>query len=255
MHFKGDVDFSRKHVVLPGAWAPFPPLVAKAGAVADGEWSSLVVLPDGLVLNAQMVANTTGYHDRVRRIDAAGRTVDMTMLDGYQGGRRFFYHLVTDASAPLPAALENGVYAPRLASIPQFGQSRREDPSALLGFSPVLNGPTTLGSEQGFEASIANKGIDPINVFPFGPDNENVSDANNYSPMWDAHVSQWTDEAVSRGQVRRITGFDDLKELVAEGLVTSASINPPGPGNPWLFGLRPTQAVINCPVIAHPTLP
>ena len=38
-------------------------------------------------------------------------------------------------------------------------------------------------------------------------------------------------------------------------LVTSASINPPGPGNSYVGGLRPTRAIINCPVIAHPDLP
>jgi hypothetical protein len=31
-------------------------------------------------------------------------------------------------------------------------------------------------------------------------------------------------------------------------------INPAGPGNQFVFGLRPTRAIINCPVIAHPVL-
>ena len=38
-------------------------------------------------------------------------------------------------------------------------------------------------------------------------------------------------------------------------LLTSAEINPPGPGNPYVGGLRPTKAIINCPVIAQPDLP
>ena len=38
-------------------------------------------------------------------------------------GHQYFYHLVTDASAQVPAVLEKGVYAPRLAKIPAFGKS------------------------------------------------------------------------------------------------------------------------------------
>jgi hypothetical protein len=49
--------------------------------------------------------------------------------------------------------------------------------------------------------------------------------------------------------------MDEQKSLIREGLLTSASINPPGPGNPYVSGLRPTRALINCPVIAHPDLP
>jgi len=109
--------------------------------------------------------------------------------------------------------------------------------------------------DQGFAASIANGGIDPINVFPIDPDNSNRSQSNNYSPLWDAHVNMWTPAAISSGRARRITSFADLEGLVKAGLVTSASINPPGPGNSFVAGLRPTKAIINCPVIAQPNLP
>ena len=57
------------------------------------------------------------------------------------------------------------------------------------------------------------------------------------------------------GRVRRITSFDDLQKLVKQGYVTSAGSNPPGPGNPYVAGLRPSKAIINCPIIAHPNLP
>jgi hypothetical protein len=106
--------------------------------------------------------------------------------------------------------------------------------------------------EQGFASSIANNGIDPVNVFPVDPDNDNRSLNNNYSPMWDAHVNQWTAAAVRANKVRRITSFADLARLVKAGDVENASINPPGPGNPFVAGLRPTRAIVNCPVIAQP---
>ncbi|QXQ06210.1 hypothetical protein KX816_18860 [Sphingosinicellaceae bacterium] len=258
MQFKGTVDFSPNYEVTPGA-APtfFPPKSFRPGAVGDSEWSSMAVLPNGIVLNVQIVQNASGAHDRLKSIDLEKRTVTMSLLDGFQAGKQYYYHLVTDVSADLPAVLEKGVFTPRLAAVPGFGKSMPGDDSALLGFSPVLNGRTDEGSgeDQGFSTSLANKGIDPINVFPVPPRNEERSPSNNYSPLWDAHVSMWTPAAIAAGKVRRIRSLDELKALIKEGLVTSASINPAGPGNAFLGGLRPTHAIINCPVIAQPDLP
>jgi hypothetical protein len=258
MKFAGDVDFSPEYKVVPGdPPGYFPPKVANPGAVAGDQWSSIVVLPSGLVLNAQIVQNASGHHLRVKAIDTDALTVTLSILDGVQGGNQYFYHLVTDASVPIAAVLEKGVFAPRLAKIPEVGKSLPGEKSALLGFSPVLNGRTDKGSgeDQGFSTALGNGGIDPINVFPIGPDNDNPSRENNYSPLWDAHVSMWTEAAIDKGKVHRIHSIDEQKSLIREGLLTSASINPPGPGNPYVGGLRPTQAIINCPVIAQPDLP
>jgi hypothetical protein len=255
--FKGDVDFAPKHTVVAGSPMPFPPKVAKPGAMADLEWSSAVEMPSGVVFNIQMVHNATGNHDRVKDIDLKKQTVTLSLLDGFQGGKQYYYHLVTDVSADLPAVLEKGVYAPKLALLPELGKSKPSDKSALLGFSPVLNGMTDMESkqDQGFTTTLANGGIDPINIFPIDPDNDNASETNNYSPMWDAHVNMWTEAAIKDKKVRRITSFEDLKSLIEAGLVTSAMISPAGPGNEFMFGLRPTNAVVNCPVIAQPDLP
>ena len=132
--FKGNVDFSPVYKVVPGSPDPFPPAVADPGAVADAQWSSIVVLPSGIVINAQVVHNKTGSHDRLKDIDLKHRTVTLSVLDGAQGGKQYFYHLVTDVSASLPAVLEKGVFAPRLAMLPTFGKSEPTDDSALLGF-------------------------------------------------------------------------------------------------------------------------
>jgi len=198
MKFAGNVDFSSKYQLVAGdPPGYFPPKVANPGGVADDQWSSIVVLPSGLVLNAQIVQSDSGTHDRVKAIDTEARTVTLSILDGVQGGKQYFYHLVTDASATVPAVLEKGVFAPKLAKIPQFGESLPAEESALLGFSPVLNGRTDKGSgeDQGLSTALAN-GVDPINVFPIGPDNDKGSRENNYSPLWDAHVSMcagfWT---------------------------------------------------------------
>ena len=120
----------------------------------------------------------------------------------------------------------------------------------------MLNARTDKGSgeDQSFSTALAS-GIDPIIVFPVGPENDNASRDNNYSPLWHAHVSMWTPEAVKERKVHRIHSMTEQKSLIREGLLTSADINPPGPGNPYVGGLRPTKAIINCPVIAQPDLP
>jgi len=260
LHFRGAVDFGPELSVTPAAeetivpgTSVFPPAAVQPGAIADGEWSSAVVLPSGLVLNAQIVANDTGHHDRLVDIDVEEREVTLELLDGFQGGDQLYYHFVTDASDPVAAALEKGVYAPRLAELPTFGQSTLEDRSALLGFSPNINGLEGRDDpeRQGLNYTVASGGQDPINVFPIDPDNRRRR-GNNYSPMWDAHVNQWTQAAVDAGQRRRITGFADLRDLVDQGLVESGAISPEGPGNEFVAGLRPSNIIINCPVIAQP---
>lgn len=251
MHFPGNVDFGLVYKVVAGPPPGyFPAKVANPGAIGDANWSPVVVLPSGLVLNAQQVHNPTGSHTRVKAIDLVKRMVTLSILDGVQGGRQYYYHLVTDASAKVPAVLEKGVYSPRLGKIPAFGKSLPSDDSALLAFSPVLNGNTVEGSgnDQGFSTALRN-GIDPINVFPIPPDNSSL--ANNYSPLWDAHVSEWTPAAIKAGKVHRIHSLAEQKQLIAEGYLTSAYINPPGPRNAYVGGLRPTQAIIDCPVIAQ----
>jgi hypothetical protein len=146
--------------------------------------------------------------------------------------------------------LEKGVFAPRLAMLPTFGKSEPTDDSALLAFSPNANGITTLnsGQEQGFAASLANGGIDPINVFPLGPNNADSSESNNYSPLWDAHVSAWTPKAIKEGKVHRILSMDEQKQLIADGYLTSATGDDSSPKNAFVGGRqRPRVRVPSSP--------
>jgi len=253
MKFKGNVDFSPNLSIVAGN-APdyFPPQSFSPGAVADAEWSSIVVLPSRQVLNAQIVSNESGNHDRLVSIDKSKMSVTLSILDGFRGGKQYFFHLVTDATDNLPATLEKGVSAPRLAKIPAFGKSLPTDKSAFLGFSPNANGITDIstGQGQGFAYSIRNGGVDPINVFPLAPKNDDSSSSNNYSPLWDAHVSKWTSKAFNENKVRRITSIEDQKSLIAQGYLTSLA--DAGEVNSFT-GLRPVNLMINCPVIAHPS--
>ncbi len=251
--FRGAVDFAPERFVSPGTGpSAFPPAEARPGAIADDEWSSLVVTPTGSVLNVAVVANRTGEHDRLLSIDRRRGAARLQLLDGWQGGDRFYYHFVTDSSDPTAAAIEAGVYAPRLGNLPSYGESNVFDRSALLGFSPNANGETGLDNpeRQGLNSTIVDGGADPVNVFPLDPDNDRRY-FNNYSPMWDAHVNVWTDAAIAAGERRAIRGFGDLRDLVERGLVTSFA-GSPGPANGFVAGLNATGLIINCPVIAQP---
>jgi hypothetical protein len=254
MRFPGAVDFSPERFLHPGGEGSmaFPPGAALPGAVGDAEWSSLVVLPSGSVVNVAAVSNPTGNHDRLVRLDRSGGEATIELLDGWQGGDRRYYHFVTDSSDAGAATIEQGVYTPRLAKLPRFGASRPSDRSALLGFSPNANGEVGANNpeRQGLSSTIVDGDRDPVNVFPLDPDNDKRI-ANNYSPMWDAHISQWTQTAIDTGQRRAIRSFEDLEGLVDRGLVMSAE-GSDGRPNPFVAGLRATNLIINCPVIAQP---
>jgi len=264
MVFRGSVDFSPTRSVTAGdpnavdgpnaiTRSEFPPSAVQPGAVADDEWSSLVVLPSGLVLNAQLVANSTGIHDRIPdsgqddqnnpNLDRENRFVVMQLLDGWQDDERYYYHLVTDASVPDAASIELGVFAPRVGLIPTAGVFPE---GARLGFSPNVNGVFSgPNGSQGLNVSSTDQTIDPVNVFPIDPTDPT------FSPMWDVHLNMWTSAAIDADQRRVITSTQDLQNLIDEGLVTNFFGNQ-GPSNPLIAGLMPTGAIINCPVILQP---
>ncbi len=72
--------------------------------------------------------------------------------------------------------------------------------------------------------------------------------------MWDAHIYIWTDAAIQAGKRRQVKSIEDLRGLFTEGSVTNLPVNT-GTPNPLIAGLKPTGAIINCPVIAQPKNP
>ena len=269
--FEGSVDFSPTRSLTSGATSAdgrllgFPPAQVTPGAIADENWSSYVVLPDtNIVINAQLVANSTGIHDRIPNpngnsqddeddfnnpnlaIDQA--SVVMQLLDGWHDNRPYYFHLVTDTSDPGPATIELGVYAPRLNRIPAFGVFPG---GAMLPFSPTANG-RTFDNGDGFgvqglnSASLSDRQVqDPTNTFPIDP-----SDTR-YSPMWDAHITEFTVPEEDRPILR---SFDQINQLLEEGILVPfrGNANPAPLSNSLSDLLTGTGAIINCPVITQP---
>jgi len=254
LRFAGDVDFKPERAVKPGPLPnTFPPAMAQPGSLADDKYSPLVVLPSGSVVNASIVANGTGQHDHAVSIDYAKGTVVFELLDGFQRGEQYYYHIVTESSDMGAATIERGTFTPRLGKLPAFGKDELSDKSALLGFAPLANGATGANNpeRQGLNSTILDgPTFAPINVFPIDPDNAK-REGNNYSPMWDAHIYAWTPQAIEAGKRRRVKSLEQLTQLVKDGSVMNVPANM-GEPNAYIAGLKPTHAIINCSVMAQP---
>ncbi|WP_282080985.1 hypothetical protein [Aquimarina algiphila] len=267
--FEGSVDFSPKRSLTAGGTSAdgllfgFPPAEVNPGAIADGAWSSYVVLPSGVVINAQLVANSTGIHDRIPHPDGNGpaqeddlnnpnlaidqASVVMQLLDGWHNGSPYYFHIVTDTSDPGPATIELGVFAPRLANLPTFGLFPG---GSMLPFSPTANGRTTdtdgFGVQGLNSASLSDRQVqDPTNTFPIDPSDER------YAPMWDAHITEFTVPESERPILR---SFDQINQLLADGTLIPfrGNANPSPLANSLSDLLTATGAIINCPVITQP---
>jgi len=250
--FKGTVDFSPVRVLIQGSPKAFPPTTFIPGAVGDADYSPLIVMPNKVVYNAPQLVNKSGVQDRVISIDYDAMTIKILISDGYYDGKAKFYHLVTDASDPLPAAIENAIYAPRLKFLPQFGKNTLADKSVNRGFALVANGETGIDNpgRQGLASTIIDGGLEPINVFQQDPQNDN-KETNNYSAMWDAHVLVWTDEAIAAGKRKPIKTLKQIEELLADGSIIK---DPTAMGiiNPTIAGLKNNMLIINCAVVSQP---
>ena len=267
--FDGSVDFSGTRDLTAGGadgqLFGFPPASVTPGATADDNWSSYVVLPGtDVVINAQLVANETGIHDRIPHpdgnsqaqeddqnnpnLDRSQASVVMQLLDGWQDGRSYYFHIVTDTSDPGPATIELGVYAPRLNNLPTFGLFPG---GSMLPFSPTANGRTSdngdgLGVQGLNSASLSERQVqDPTNTFPIDPRNPN------YAPMWDAHITEFTVDEADRPI---LTSFDQVNDLLADGTLIPfrGNANSSPLANSLSDLLTATGAIINCPVVAQP---
>jgi hypothetical protein len=236
------VDFTPSRVVVPGPTG-FPPAQTAPGAEAEPGYSSLLELPDGTVINAPQVANSTGRADKVVSI-SHGRVV-YRETDGFYEHKPVHY-VSFEASIPLTAAIENATDVPALNAAPFDTDSAADDGGApSTGPQPareeigiVTNGQ--LGKDnpqrQGLSSALLD-GLDPLNILGEVPENDPTSE---YSPLWDANLAQWTPAAVAAGQVKRVTDFDDLRALADQGLITAPD------------GSKFTRSgfLINCPAIA-----
>jgi hypothetical protein len=228
---QGTVDFSPNRVVIPGSTG-FPPAQLEAGAVGEANYSPLVKLANGTVLNASHIGNATGLNDKVISIDYANRKVTLKEAEGYYEGKEVYY-VSLDASAPDAAALEAVTYAPNLNAAPRPGSNTRS--SARSGLALFINGQTGVNNpeRQGLTSALLGEG-DPLNVLQTFPRDQD------YSPLWDVHPTVWTNRAVGAGNNTLQIDFDDVQHLAVGGMVTGPGGASWGPGN----------FIVNCPAVS-----
>ena len=226
--FPATVDFSPTHVITPGVGG-FPPAAAAPGAVGNPGYTPLIQLPDGAVLNAPQIANSTGQADKALVIDQTRGTVRYLLTDGFARGNRVVY-VSTEASDPGAAAIEDVTYAPTLNAAP-FADGDGTN-SARAGLAAITNGQTGQANpqRQGLNSALLGDG-DPLNVLAWLPQQ------GRYSPLWDVHLTQW-----APGQTpTRLTRFADVQDRASAGAVTAF------PSGPW----GASGFVVNCPIIAQ----
>ncbi|MBA3912429.1 MAG: hypothetical protein H0X25_00890 [Acidobacteriales bacterium] len=226
VEFKGMIDFKPARIYVPGPMG-FPPMGAAPGAMGDMMYTPLVkVAGTEAVYNAPMVASGDGPFDvkqhtntgdRVLKIDAAKKTVDLLFIRAFSNGKDILY-LNFEASDPGDAVIERSAFVPGLGLLPFAGAS--DDPkgtrNAIFTFANGQLGPTsppaqglahvaidgklskeaTLDNEDVIEALV--QGGDSHNVLDFFPTLKDPNLARLYSPIWDLHVGVWSPGTVEK---------------------------------------------------------
>ena len=230
----GTVDFAPEHSVTPGD-ADYSPIVVVENA--GGQAYNAPIVSFGTTaeqLNAfcEGGADHALTHDKVTAICPEEGTVTIALTAGFSFSRPVLY-LSTEASDPLPAALEGATYAPGLADIPVGADDSLF--SAVERIFVAVNGPTGKDNpqRQGLTSALAGEG-GPLNTLGGIP-----TVATDYSPLWDLNPYVWTDEAIEKGYRSRLSEEFDILGKVERG---------------WLTGLGGEAFgsigfVVNCPIV------
>src|SRR6266849_232128 len=238
----GVVDFSPNRAVAPGSEdRPFPPSVAQPGSIGDADYSPLVNV-DGIIYDAPVVAaavddglinfpngnpNYALVHDQVVAIDPVNRTVTLSLINGFSFGKPVLY-ISTEASDPTVAAVEGNTFAPRLRGL-EVGIDDI-DRSAVERIFIAVNGPSEGGcnnpQRQGLFAALRD-GHRPNNTFGGIP-----TTARDYSPVWDANLYEWTEDAIDKGYRGLLTEEFRILKLARDGYITGPNGAPFGSAGP-----------------------
>jgi hypothetical protein len=250
--FPGTVHFGLGRSLTPGCTptcatnplAAFPPSAFHWPAEGDAQYSPLIQLPDGTVLNAPQVANPSGQADKVLALDPAHGTVRYKETEG-RYDNRVVHYVSFDASNPLAAALEDVTYAPNLGAAPGPDCSvLSTTPCAREGLIAFTNGQVGAANpqRQGVSSAILD-GQSPLNILQEIPEGQADPGFPAYSPLWDIHLATWTPAAVAAGQNSRQADFGTARNLATAG-------GPVGTFPDLAQPLKAAGFVVNCPAVS-----
>jgi hypothetical protein len=238
----GVVDFSPNRVVVAGPEErAFPPARAQPGSVGDADYSPLVRV-DGIVYDAPVVAAAVDdadinfpngnpdyklVHDQVIAIDPANRTVTLALINGFSFGKPVLY-ISTESSDPTVSAIEGNTFAPRMrrleVGIDDIARSAVE--RIFIATNGASKGGCANPQRQGLSAALLD-GHRPNNTFGGIP-----TIASDYSPVWDANLYEWTDEAIDKGYRGLLTEEFRILKLARDGYITGPNGAPFGSAGP-----------------------
>jgi hypothetical protein len=238
----GLVDFHPNREVVAGSQEkPFPPSVAQPGSVGDADYSPLVLV-DGIIYDAPVVAaavedgfinfpngnpNYALVHDQVIAIDPAKRTVTLSLINGYSFGKPVFY-ISTESSDPTVSAIEGNTFAPRLrrleVGVDDIARSAVE--RIFIATNGASKGGCNNPQRQGLSAALLD-GHRPNNTFGGIP-----TTATDYSPVWDANLYEWTEDAIEKGYRGLLTEEFRILKLARDGYITGPNGAPFGSAGP-----------------------
>ena len=238
----GVVDFSPNRDLIAGSREkPFPPSVAQPGSVGDADYSPLVNV-EGIIYDAPVVAaaledagisfpngnpDYSLVHDQVVAIDPAHRTVTLSLINGYSFGKPVFY-ISTESSDPTVSAIEGNTFAPRLRKIETGVDdiSRSAVERIFIATNGASEGGCQNPQRQGVGAALLD-GHRPNNTFGGIP-----TTATDYSPVWDANVYEWTEEAIEKGYRGLLTEEFRILKMARDGYITGPGGAPYGSFGP-----------------------
>jgi hypothetical protein len=238
----GIVDFSPNRVVVPGDDdRPFPPREAQPGSVGDADYSPLVNV-NGIIYDAPIIAAAVEdavitfpqgnpdyalVHDQVVAIDPAQRTVTLSLINGFSFGKPVFY-ISTDSSDPTVSAIEGNTFAPRMGrlevGIDDIARSAVE--RIFIATNGASEGGCNNPQRQGLSAALLD-GHRPNNTFGGIP-----TIATDYSPVWDANLYEWTEDAIEKGYRGLLTEEFRILKLARDGYITGPNGAPFGSAGP-----------------------
>jgi hypothetical protein len=239
----GLVDFSPNRVVVAGGHGDraFPPKQAQPGSVGDADYSPLVRV-DGIIYDAPVVAAAVNdddinfpdgnpdyklVHDQVVAIDPVHRTVTLSLINGFSFGKPVLY-ISTESSDPTVSAIEGNTFAPRMrrleVGIDDIARSAVE--RIFIATNGASNGGCANPQRQGLSAALLD-GHRPNNTFGGIP-----TIATDYSPVWDANLYEWTDEAIDKGYRGLLTEEFRILKLARDGYITGPNGAPFGSAGP-----------------------
>ena len=160
-------------------------------------------------------------HDQVVAIDPVAGTVTLNLINGFSFGKPVWY-LSMEASIPLAAAIEHNTFAPLQAALKLGRDDSFSSPieRIFLATNGPEEGACANPLRQGLSADLAD-GFRPNNVLGGIPTN-----ATDYSPIWDAQLYEWTQDAINKGYRGQLREEFQILTFVQDGLLTGLAGAP-----------------------------